>query len=300
MSHHTMLDNVLSVSPSSVFQDSDGLISFVNLSSGYVVNSPEFKTGQTVCDKVSNFFATLRSRVFGALQSGKVQPIPGDAKPNTQWDDSVTNFMQNMCQEAGGFTNFSTIHETYSHTVAVQEFSTAFIKLIFDAVVVPEAIIGDVVNFMQSVGESLRASWDDKQRSYQNVLLGQCHEAIPEDNSGKNFRYYPKIKNFHIDMTSSQQEFRTSCSRTRLITFNFNYSYYVTGLDAELLSPKTKLYKDFVEGFLGRAQQENYKHATNNLNSVLAATPSASPSKLIGLKGESAVNLSKYPLITVA
>lgn len=298
MSDLSLLERALAIAPSNTFQDTDGLISFVNLSSSYVVNSSEFKIGQRVCDKISNFFASLRLNVFAAMLKDKVPPLAGDAKPHTQWDAAVTNFMFHICQEAGGFTNFSVTEEKFSKSQVVQEFSTDFIKMIFDAAVVPDAIIKDVTSFVQSVGATLRASWDDKQRTFSHVLMGQCHEAIPIDNSGKHFRYYPKIKIFHVEMNSSQQEFKTSCSRTKVLNFDFNYSYYVTGLDADLLSADSVLYDSFVNGFLGKAQGANNKDANSKLDSVIPDTSSSSPAKHIA-GGGSTMTLEKYPLINI-
>ena len=60
---NNLLDSILATAKNdqSSFQDKDGLISFVNLSSSFVQNNEEFKIGQTTCDKVSNFIATLRA-----------------------------------------------------------------------------------------------------------------------------------------------------------------------------------------------------------------------------------------------
>ncbi len=104
---HSLLANLLAEDTQSSFRDSDGLISFVNLSSGFVTSNPEFKTGQTVCDKISNFFATLRIRVFTAMNNRKIPPLPGDTTPETQWDPAVTHYMQYLLSQAGGLTNYA-------------------------------------------------------------------------------------------------------------------------------------------------------------------------------------------------
>lgn len=302
---HEMLARLLDPTPpANSFQDADGLISFVNLASSFVTSNAEFKVGQNVCDKVSNFFSTLRIKVFSAMSSGKVLPLAGDTKPTLQWDPAVTHYMQYLLAQAGGLTNFKIVNETYSYTQYMAEFSTAFVKLLFDAATVPEVVITDVTNFLQGVGDSLRASWDDRSRTYQTAILAQCHEAVQEDESGKNFRYFPKIKYYYINISSQQQEFSTSCSKFEKITFNFTYEYYVTGLAADVLDTTTSLYKQFVTGFLDKAQAVNYKDATNNLDSILDATASdTSATPMQGLHSvrlnDFGVNLKMYPLVDV-
>ena len=302
---HPMLASLLDADTQSSFQDSDGLISFVNLSSSFVTSNPEFEVGQSVCDKISNFFATLRIKAFTQMANGTIKPLQGDTVPTTQWDASVTHYLQYLLSQAGGLTNFAITNETYSVTQVIQDFSTAFVKLLFDAAVVPEAVITDVTNFLQGVGTSLRASWDDQSRTYQNALLGQCHEAVPEDASGQHFRYFPKVKYYYIQIDSSQTEFTTPCSATKTVTFNFKYEYYVTGLAADVLDKTTDLYKQFVTGFLDYAQGVNYKDAKNNLNTLLGGTTSApvpaGPNSADALGGGSAnifgVNFAAYPAL---
>ncbi|MNN48374.1 hypothetical protein D3C81_1628480 [compost metagenome] len=180
---HALLDAVLAVGDDnqSAFQHSDGLISFVNLSSSFVTSNPEFKTGRAVCDKVSNFFATLRMKVFQTLINHPDKVLPGDKKPTSQWSPAVTHYMQYLLTQAGGLTNYHVTSETYSVTQVITEFNTAFLKIIFDAVTVPESVIADVTSFIQGVGTSLRASWDDRSRNYETAILAQCHEAVPTD-----------------------------------------------------------------------------------------------------------------------
>ncbi len=306
-SAHNLLDAILAPTENnqSSFQDKDGLISFINLSSSFVQKNKEFKVGQTVCDKVSNFIATLRVKVFNGLVNGTINPVGGDPKPLTQWDKSVTHYMFYLLTQIGGFTNFSITSETYSVTQVVADFSTAFVKILFDAAVVPEAVIADVTSFIGGVGSSLRFSWDNKQRTYNNVLLGQCHEAVPVDSSG-DYRYFPKIKYYHIIIDSSQQEFTSPCVDTKKVTFNFKYEYYVTGLDKDLFDKKSDLYKSFI-AFLDKAQGINAKDANNNLDKILGNTAS----DVLGVKpripGETVdskvnvfdVNISDYPKVIV-
>ena len=305
---HEMLARLLDPEPAAnSFQDADGLISFVNLASGFVTSNPEFKTGQNVCDKVSNFFSTLRIKVFSAMSAGKLQPLAGDPKPGSQWDPAVTHYMQYLLAQAGGLTNFKIVTETYSYTQYIAEFSTAFVKLLFDAATVPELVITDVTNFLQGVGDSLRASWDDRSRTYQTAILAQCHEAVQEDESGKDFRYFPKIKYYYINIASQQQEFSSPCSKFEKITFNFTYEYYVTGLASDVLDPTTALYAKFVTGFLDKAQAVNYKNASNSLDSILDGTASdTTPSSDTSTPhlgkvriGDFGVNLKMYPRVEV-
>ncbi|SDI55935.1 hypothetical protein SAMN04487926_11949 [Paraburkholderia steynii] len=299
---HMLLDSVMAATgdkDQSAFQDSDGLIGFVNLSSSFVTDNPEFKVGRDVCDKVSNFFSTLRIKVFGALLKDPSKVLPGDKPPKSQWDLSVTHYMQYMLTQAGGLTNYKITTETYSVTQIVAEFSTAFLKLIFDAAVVPEAVIVDVTNFIQGVGGSLRASWDDRSRNFETALLGQCHEAVQTDSSGKTTVYFPKIKYYHIKVDSSQQEFTSPCSSVKKITFNFKYEYYVTALKHTILDPTSKDYKDFV-AFLDRAQGISYKQANNNLDQILedtVSTPGGHTAAFALLSGQDlfGVNLEEYP-----
>lgn len=304
---NNLLDSILATAENdqSSFQDKDGLISFVNLSSSFVQNNEEFKIGQTTCDKVSNFIATLRVKVFNKMSDGTIAPIGGDPKPLTQWDKAVTHYMFYMLTEIGGFTNFSITSETYSVTQVIADFSTDFVKLLFDAAFVPEAVISDVTSFISGVGSSLRFSWDDRKRNYNNVLLGQCHEAVPVDTTG-DYRYFPKIKYYHIVIDSSQQEFTTPCSDTKKVTFNFQYEYYVTGLNKDLFDKTSDLYKSF-NAFLDKAQGVNAKDANNNLDKILGNTAS----NVLGVKpripGETVdsnvnvfgVNIKEYPKVKV-
>ncbi|WP_111707756.1 hypothetical protein [Lutibacter citreus] len=304
---HNLLDAILAPEENSQsnFQDKDGLISFVNLSSSFVKDNKEFELGQQTCDKISNFIATLRTKVFDKLSSGALKPVGGDPKPKTQWDKAVTHYMFYLLTEMGGLTNFSITSETYSVTQFVMDFNTAFVKILFDAAVVPEAIIGDISSFIGGVGESLRFSWDDKKRTYNNVLLGQCHEAVPMDSTG-DYRYFPKIKYYHIVIDSSQQEFTTPCTDTKKVTFNFKYEYYVTGLNSDLFDKKSQLYKDF-NAFLDKAQQTNAKDANNKLDQILDGTVSdglnAKPSVLGAIIDPDVnvfgVDLNQYPKVKI-
>ena len=164
-------------------------------------------------------------------------------------------------------------------------------------------------NFLQGVGDSLRASWDDRSRTYQTAILAQCHEAVQEDETGNDFRYFPKIKYYYINIASQQQEFSSPCSKFEKITFNFTYEYYVTGLASDVLDPTTALYANFVTGFLDKAQAVNYKDASNSLDSILDNTASdTSPSSdttgpQLGISkvrlNDFGVNLKMYPRVDV-
>jgi len=299
---HELLDSVLALSDDdqSAFQDSDGLISFVNLSSSFVTSNPEFTTGRGVCDKVSNFFATLRIKVFQFLKANPSKVLPGDIAPTSQWSASVTHYMQFLLAQAGGLTNYRVTTETYSVTQVITEFNTAFLKLVFDAVVVPEAVIADVTAFIQGVGNSLRASWDDRERNYETAILAQCHEAVPTDSSGSTTVYFPKIKYYYLSVDSSQQAFTSPCSSVEKITFNFKYEYYVTGLKASILDPNSEDYANFV-AFLDKAQGISYQQANNNLDAVLEGTTSpgssSAPAADVQLDAGQmlGVNLLEYP-----
>lgn len=300
---HAMLDSVLSLSAladsdQKAFQDTDGLISFVNLSSSFVTSNPEFTTGRAVGDKVSNFFATLRIKVFQYLTANPTKVLPGDSVPTTQWSASVTHYIQFMLAQSGGLTNYRVSTETYSVTQVITEFNTAFLKLVFDALVVPEAVIAEASAFISGVGNSLRASWDDRSRNYETAVLAQCHEAVPTDSSGETTVYFPKIKYYYLSIDSSQQAFTSPCTTVEKITFNFRYEYYVTGLKASILDTTSADYKSFV-AFLDKAQGISYKEANNNLDAVLEGTTSPGSSAPAGVLLEEGqmlgVNLIEYP-----
>ncbi|HET8841630.1 MAG TPA: hypothetical protein VFN35_09195, partial [Ktedonobacteraceae bacterium] len=292
-----LLDEVLD--EQKAFQDSDGLISFVNLASSFVTDSHEFKTGQAVCDKVSNFFATLRQSVYSFLLNNPAKVLKGDINPTSQWDLAVTHYMQFLLTQAGGLTNYVVTSENYSTTQVLTEFSTDFIKLLFDSATVPKNIIGGVVSFIQGVGKSLRTSWDDRARHYQINLLGQCHEAVPTDETGETYIYFPKIKYYYLSVDSSQQAFTSDCVSVRKITFNFKYESYVTALKASVLDSTSKDYTTFV-AFLDKAQNKSYKDASNTLDSILNDTSSMSPaSRLDADVNEFGVSLQRYPVVSM-
>ena len=197
-------------------------------------DNAEFTTGRAVFDKIANFYSTLRIKVYTAMTSGKIKPLKDDAPPKDQWAPAVTHYMQYMLQEVGALTNYSITEEIYSHTQYLAEFSTGFLKLVFDAVTVPSALISGVTGFISGVGDSLRGSWDDRTRTYSVALLGQCHEAVQENTDPDKpiYRYFPKLKYYYITVAASQSEFSSSCATTRQITFNFSYEYYVTSVAA--------------------------------------------------------------------
>jgi hypothetical protein len=299
-SHIDLLSEVLDdeKKDKATFEDSDGLISFVNLTSSFVEKSKQFTTGRSVCDKVANFFATMRIKVFAYLKKNPEKILADDPKPLTQWDPAVTHYMQYLLVDAGGFASFKVDTQVFSSTQVIAEFNADVIKLIFDAVAVPENILPDMVKFIQGVGTTLRTSWDDRSRSFQTCLLGQCHEAVQADNTGKNFIYFPKVKYYRINVNSSQQEFTSPCTDVKKITFNFTYDYYVTALKASILDPTSAEYKKFV-AYLDKAQNISYKDASNNLDAILDGVTSKSPQPK-GLEANVfGVNLMEYPKIEV-
>lgn len=295
---HALLDQVLGDDSQSAFQDSDGLISFVNMSSSLVTNNPQYTTGRAVCDQICNFYSTLRIKVFSYLQSNPGKVLPGDTPPATQWDAAVTHYIQFLLAQSGGLAGAKVVTMTYSYTQVLAEFSTSFVQMIFDAAVVPEAVIQDVTNFLQGVGQSLRASWDDRSRTYSTSVMGQCHEAVPVDATGETLVYFPKVKYYYISIDSSQQEFSTSCSSVEKITFNFNYEYYVSGLQAAVLDTSSQTYQNF-SAFLAKAQQQNYKDANNTLDSILGDTTSNAPATKseLGAVNAFGVNFEEYPRV---
>lgn len=262
-------------STSNPFEDSDGLISFVNLASASVTSSPQYPTGRTICDKVSNFFATLRPNVFIFLQKNPQDVPPGDTPPQTQWDPAVTHYMQNLLTEAGGFTNFSTTVETYSVTQNITSFSTNLIQILFDTLSAPTSIVDNALTFVQGIGQSLQLSWNNRTNDYQVALLGQCHEAVPVSPTDSSaFVYYPKIKYYYLSINSSQTAFTSNCANVQELTFDFQYESWVTGLQSAVLEPSSQTYQSFV-AFLNQAQAVSYQQASNQLADVLAATSSS-------------------------
>lgn len=297
----THLLRVAGDSDQKAFSDSDGLVSFVNLSSSFVTGNKAFLTGRNVCDKVSSFFATLRQNVYAAQLRDAKYILEGDSKPKDQWDLPVTHKMQKMLIDAGGLSSFKITTETVSTTQVLAEFSSDFVKLIFDVALVPASIIEGVVGFIQGVGETLRTSWDDRSRSFTTTLLGQCHEAVPVDSTGQATVYIPKIKYFHIAVTSEQTAFTTPCSKISKITFNFQFENYVTALKASVLDEASDDYKSFV-AYLDKAQRVNYRDAENNLDAILSGSTSTGASSvttphLLEEMSELGIAASEYPQV---
>ena len=270
--------DLLAASDQGSFQDSDGLMSFVNMSSSLVTNDPQYKTGRDICGKIMNFVSTLRKNVFAYISKDRSKVLPGDAVPTTQWDPAVTHYMQFLLEQTGGLSNFKMFNKTYSSTQAIAEFSTDFTKLIFDAETVPQAIIPGVTQFIQGVGQSLRASWDDRSGHFSIAVLGQLHEAFPVDTAGSSLVYLPKIKYYHVSVDSSQQAFTSSCAGAEKLSFNFNYEYDVFELNYRILDRTSDEYK-FLVKFLDKAQLVSYKEASNNLESILEGTVSNPPQR---------------------
>lgn len=297
---HAALDAILAADDQSVFQDSDGLISFVNMASSFVTSNKEYKTGREICDKVSNFFATLRIKVFATLKKYPDKILPGDTVPDSKWDPAVTHYMQNLLAQAGGLTNARVTTESYSITQVITEFSTSFIKILFDATAVPQNIIEDVTKFIQGVGDTLRVGWDDKSKNFSTALLSQCHEAVPVDASGTAV-YFPKIKYIYISVNSEQTVFTSPCINVKKLTFNFKYEYYVTALKSSILDENSDDHKRFV-GFLNKAQEISYKDADNNLDAILNDTLSDQTKKLEFVADGTnvfSVSLSEYPSVAI-
>ncbi|MFT3980865.1 MAG: hypothetical protein QM687_10380 [Ferruginibacter sp.] len=284
---------------SNAYQDSDGLVSFVNLQSSFVTSNPQFATGREVCDKVASFFASMRLKVFAYLKANPSQVLPGDVSPvTTQWDASVTHFMQNMLTNAGGFSAFKMEQETYSETQTTIEFSTAIIEMVFDAIAMPENLVQSATKFIQGVGSTLRISWDFKTRSYQVTMVGICHEAVQTDNSGNTYVYVPKIKYYNFTIETSQKQFESPCVDVQQIDFTFKYDYYVAALKASVLDPTSSDYKNFV-AFLDQAGGNSYKDAQNSMAAVLNNTASAAPASAKGINVLD-VDLSEYPQVQAA
>ncbi len=263
---NALLSKILNVGDA--FSDSDGLVSFVNLSSSHIQDTPEFKVGLKICDKIANFVASIRAKTFDAMIKGRIKPLPGDQIPKTQWDDAVSHFIFHMLTEAGGLTSFRIVDETYTNTEYIADFSTAFIKDIFDTTTTPKVVVDDITHFLEGVGDTLRTKWDDRTRSYKTTLVGQCHEAVRLDEENIDWRYVPKIRYYRIVVTADQTEFTTPCVVVKTITFNFSYEYYVSALASDCLDPTTDLYKSF-NAFLDKAQEENHKDADNDIDDIL-------------------------------
>lgn len=284
------------------FSDGDGLVSFVNLESTFVNTSPQFATGRAVCDKVANFFASMRQNFFTYLVQNPGEVLNGASAPTSQWDKQVTEFIQKQLTDAGGFSAFLENDEDYIETQTTVDFSTAIFEMVFDAIALPEKLITDVTNFIQGVGSTLRVSWDTKVRSYSVTMVGICHEAVPTDNTGKTFVYVPKVKYYMFEVTTDQHDFRSPCVDVETISFNFKYSYYVAALKASVLDPNSADYASFVTNYLDTAALGNYTDAKNVLHAVqaLKAKAPASPgaSTLISSRG-TALDLSVYPKVQV-
>lgn len=301
----TTLDKVAAAAPSpaqgaappsaaGTFQDSDGLIAFVNMTSSLVTDNPEFRTGQEVCDQIANFYSTLRNSTFTYLLQHPDKVLNGDQPPQDQWSPAVTHYMQNLLNEAGGLTNFEIQTETYSFTQDIATFSTSFVKLIFDAATAPQNIIQDVLKFLQGVGQTLRTMWDTQSKSYSLAILSQCHEAVQVDQGGTTV-YYPKIKYHYVSIDSSQSAFTSDCATVDTLTFNFTYESYVSALSHAVLDTSTPEHQKFV-AFLAQAQSVQYTNATNTLSAILANVTSApTSSPLAAAAGVTGVDFSNYP-----
>lgn len=283
------------------FSDGDGLVSFTNLKSSFITGSPEFKTGDILCSKVAKFFAGMRIRIFGYLQKNPGAVLPGDVAPVTQWDPSVTNLMQNLITGSGGFGAFMLKQETYSQTRTVVDFSMDMIKMIFDAVALPENLATDAAKFIQGVGNSLRISWDNQSKDYKVCTVSICHEAVQTDASGTNYYYVPKVKHYYLSIKSSQQEFQSPCVKVENLTFNFEIDSYVAALNPAVLDPTTTDYAKFV-AFLDKAALQDYENVSNTMDSILqntASTTTQSNSGATLIAGQE-IDHTLYPKVQVA
>ncbi|MCP3712896.1 hypothetical protein M3I54_39405 [Paraburkholderia sp. CNPSo 3274] len=273
------------------FSDSDGIASFANLSAGFVTGVPQFITGRSVCDKICSFFATLRQDLYVKQIQDPRLILPGDGKPKDQWDLPVTHKMQRFLIDAGGVSAFRNTTETVLTTQALAEFSTDFVKQIFNVAIVPANVLPSVMKFIQDVGTNLRTSWDNRARSFTITLLGHCHEAVPIDHSGKTLAYIPMVKYFHINVNATQAALTTPYSKGEKITFDFTFLNYVTALKATILDEHSRDYKNFID-FIDKAQGINYRDADNSLEQILDNTVS-SRNELNGL----GISASEYPKV---
>lgn len=297
MSPSPLLDSVLAeAQDQTAFQDSDGMISFVNIGNKDVLSTDEYKTGRDLCDKVCNFYPSLQIKVLNYLKNNPTKVLPGDSVPSTQWDPAVSHYIQYILTESGGITGYKVGSETYSYTQSVVDFSTNFLKFVFDTFVLPKDVVDQITSFVQGIGQSLRVSWTDRGKHYQNVLLGQCHEAVPVNSTGTPYVYFPKIKYYYISVDASQQAFTTSCGGGENITFNFTYDTYITALTAAVIHQQQPDYGNFV-AILDKAQGIAYKDANNKLDAVVDGPSSQLPA--INGANEFGVYLPDYPQVSI-
>lgn len=275
----------------SKFSDSDGLISFVNLTNEIIGKSNEYKPGRELCDKICNFYSSLRIKVYTYLKDHPEAVLPGDTPPTSQWSKSVTHYMEYILVEAGGLAGFKIKNESYSSKQAVAEFSTDIFKMIFDAVTFPEALITDITNFIKGVGKTLRTCWEKKEKNFEVALMSQCHEGI---NTGKDLIYFPKVKYYYISVSATQTEFTNDCSKTQYVTFNFNFESRVSALKASVLDTKASDYTKF-KAALDKAQGKLYTDCLNTIDKILD-TESKLPAGEFLL--DTNINLDNYPRIS--
>lgn len=283
------------------FSDGDGLVSFTNLQSSFITGSPQFKTGDILCSKVAKFFAGMRIRIFGYLQKNPSAVLPGDVAPATQWDPAVTNLMQNLITGSGGFGAFMLKQENYSQTRTVVDFSMDMIKMIFDAVALPENLATDAAKFIQGVGDSLRISWDAESKDYKICTVGICHEAVQTDASGNNYYYVPKVKHYYLSIKTSQKQFKSPCVNVETLEFDFVIDSYVAALNPAVLDPTTPDYAKFV-AFLDKAFLQDYENVSNTMDAILQNTASTTDQSRSGatlLAGQE-IDHTIYPVVSAS
>lgn len=249
-----------SSSSKSPFQDDGGLIAFTNLSSTLSLSAPAFAIGQSVCDQVCNFFATIRSSIFTFLVQNPNEVLPGDKVPVDQWDFAVTHYMEYLLDSSGGVSGSGLTDVVFSEKQDVEKFSDGFVELMMDTSTAPLSISNDVTKFIQDLGGSIRTQWSNKGNTFNIIVMGQCHEAISATNSPGQVFYVPKIKCYSISADASQKCFTSICSPSKSVSFDFRYECYTTILKDSVLDPASQDHKDFLD-FLGRAQEVKYTNA---------------------------------------
>lgn len=256
----------LSVSPDDeVFEDSDGLITFVNMQSSFITSDPEYKVGKKLCDKITNFYVAFRPAMFEALNSGQILPLSGDKMPTDQWSISVSNQLTQIIYDTGALGSFKQETENYSETQNITEFSTDTFKIMLSALTLPGDLTGSLVKFMEGIGKTLSKTWSKKSKDYSTALQGQMHEAIPVSQKKDFYVYAPKIQYIYVGMNSSQEEFRNGCQDKKEVSFDFKYNRMVALLTSEALDENSEVYKDLIDT-LDAARHVSLESAKNKID----------------------------------
>ncbi|AKA70569.1 hypothetical protein [Clostridium scatologenes] len=195
-----ILNQDISNEPDKTFSDSDGLISFVGLENKHISQIGEYKQGRELCDKMCNFYSSLRIKTYAYLKKHPEKVLPGDPQPTSKWSKAVTHYMEDILYGAGGLSGFKIKEEDYSSKQVVAEFSTEVFKMIFDALAFPEALVEDVTKFIKGVAGTLRTSWETREKNFEVGLMSQCHEGI---NMGGDLIYFPKVKYYSISVNAT-------------------------------------------------------------------------------------------------